>query len=509
MFQLGCASRVCFKNEILSGLTVALALVPEAVAFAFVAGVEPLVGLYAAFMVGLLASVFGGRPGMISGATGAMAVVMVSLVAQHGVEYLFAAVVLTGLIQMGAGVLRLGKYIRIVPHPVMLGFVNGLAIVIFLAQLQHFQVKNAEGVGQWMSGEPLMLFAGLIVLTMLIIHYLPKLTGAFPSSLAAIIVVSLLVLGLGLETATVGDLASIKGSFPSFHIPSVPLTIDTLMIILPYSFILAAVGLIESLLTLSLIDEVTNTRGRGNRECMGQGIANTVTGLFGGMGGCAMIGQSMINVNSGGRQRLSGISAALFLLMFILFASPLIERIPMAALVGVMFIVVLATFEWSSLRIMGKIPVTDAFVLVLVSAVTVFTDLAVAVVVGVIVSALAFAWEHAKHINIKTYDNEHGIRIHELNGPLFFGSVKNFLELFNPEEDADDVIIDFQNSRVADHSAIEAIDTLAERYIRADKILHLRHLSEECRQLLTKAGDLVEVNVMEDPRYHVADDQIA
>jgi SulP family sulfate permease len=509
MFQLGCASRVCFKNEILSGLTVALALVPEAVAFAFVAGVDPLVGLYAAFMVGLLAAIFGGRPGMISGATGAMAVVMVALVADHGVEYLFAAVVLTGLIQMGAGVLRLGKFIRIVPHPVMLGFVNGLAIVIFLAQLQHFQVTSAEGVKEWLSGEALMLFAGLIVLTMAIIHLLPKLTGALPASLAAIIAVSLLVLGLDLDTATVGDLASIKGGLPAFHVPAVPFNFETLMIILPYSFILAAVGLIESLLTLSLIDEVTNTRGRGNRECMGQGIANTVTGLFGGMGGCAMIGQSMINVNSGGRQRLSGVAAALFLLMFVLVASPLIERIPMAALVGVMFVVVIATFEWSSLRIMGKIPASDAFILVLVSAVTVFTDLAIAVVVGVIVSALVFAWEHAKHIHIKTYDDQQGSRVHELNGPLFFGSVKNFLELFNPEQDADDVVIEFQNSRVADHSAIEAIDTLAERYIRAGKTLHLRHLSEECRQLLRKAGDLVEVNVLEDPRYHVADDQIA
>ncbi|MGB5179246.1 MAG: SulP family inorganic anion transporter, partial [Gammaproteobacteria bacterium] len=491
MFKLGCASRVCAKNEILSGLTVALALVPEAVAFAFVAGVDPLVGLYAAFMVGLLAAIFGGRPGMISGATGAMAVVIVALVAGHGVEYLFAAVVLTGLLQMGAGALRLGKFIRIVPYPVMLGFVNGLAIVIFLAQLQHFQVTSAEGVKEWLSGEALMIFAGLIMLTMFIIKYLPKLTGSFPAALAAIIAVSLLALGLELDTVTVGDLASIKGGLPAFHIPSVPLTFETLLIILPYSFILAAVGLIESLLTLSLIDEVTNTRGRGNRECMGQGIANTVTGFFGGMGGCAMIGQSMINVNSGGRQRLSGVAAALFLLIFILFASPLIERIPMAALVGVMFVVVLATFEWSSLRIMGKIPATDAFVLILVSAVTVFTDLAIAVVVGVIVSALVFAWEHAKHINSKTYDDAQGSRVHELNGPLFFGSVKNFLELFDPEEDPDDVIIEFQNSRVADHSAIEAIDTLAERYIRAGKTLHLRHLSEECRRLLKKAGDLV------------------
>jgi SulP family sulfate permease len=439
----------------------------------------------------------------------AMAVVMVALVAEHGVEYLFAAVVLTGLLQMGAGALRLGKFIRIVPYPVMLGFVNGLAIVIFLAQLQHFQVTSAEGVQEWLSGEALMIFAGLITLTMLIIKFLPKLTGSFPAALAAIIVVSLLALGLELDTTTVGDLASIKGGLPAFHIPSVPFTLETLLIILPYSFILAAVGLIESLLTLSLIDEVTNTRGRGNRECMGQGIANTVTGFFGGMGGCAMIGQSMINVNSGGRQRLSGVAAALFLLIFILFASPLIERIPMAALVGVMFVVVLATFEWSSLRLMGKIPASDAFVLILVSAVTVFTDLAIAVVVGVIVSALVFAWEHAKHINSKTYDDEQGSRVHELNGPLFFGSVKNFLELFDPEEDPDDVIIEFQNSRVADHSAIEAIDTLAERYIRAGKTLHLRHLSEECRRLLKKAGDLVEVNVLEDPRYHVADDQIA
>ncbi|MDH5777236.1 MAG: SulP family inorganic anion transporter, partial [Gammaproteobacteria bacterium] len=397
MFQLGCANRACFQNEILSGLTVALALVPEAVAFAFVAGVEPLVGLYAAFMVGLLASIFGGRPGMISGATGAMAVVMVALVAQHGVQYLFAAVVLTGLLQIGAGFLRLGKYIRMVPYPVMLGFVNGLAIVIFLAQLQNFQIPAEGGGREWMTGTPLMLFAGLVMLTMFIIHYLPKLTGSFPSSLAAIIVVTLIVILLDVNTNTVGDLASIKGSFPSFNIPAVPFNFETLMIIFPYSIILAAVGLIESLLTLSLIDDVTNTRGRGNRECVGQGIANTVTGFFGGMGGCAMIGQSMINVNSGGRQRLSGISAALFLLAFILFASSLIEVIPMAALVGVMFMVVLGTFEWSSLRIMGKIPRTDAFVLILVSGVTVATDLAVAVVVGVIVSALAFAWEHAKH----------------------------------------------------------------------------------------------------------------
>lgn len=509
MFQLGCANRACFQNEILSGLTVALALVPEAVAFAFVAGVEPLVGLYAAFMVGLLAAIFGGRPGMISGATGAMAVVMVSLVAQHGVEYLFVAVVLTGLIQILAGIARLGKFIRMVPYPVMLGFVNGLAIVIFLAQLQHFQVSTTDGEMVWMGGTGLLVFAGLVILTMAIIQFLPKLTTAIPSSLAAILIVSLLAIGLNLDTKSVGDLASIEGGLPSFHVPAVPFTLDTLMIVLPYSIILAAVGLIESLLTLTLIDDVTNTRGRGNRECIGQGIANTVTGFFGGMGGCAMIGQSMINVNSGGHQRLSGVAAALFLLGFILFASGLIEAIPMAVLVGVMFMVVLGTFEWSSLRIIGKIPGSDAFILVLVSAVTVIADLAIAVIVGVIVSAVVFAWEHAKHINVKTYDDGKGSRVYELNGPLFFGSVKNFLELFNPENDPDDVIIEFQNSRVADHSAIEAIDNLAEKYIKAGKTLHLRHLSEECCVLLKKAGDLVEVNVLEDPRYHVADDALS
>jgi SulP family sulfate permease len=508
MFTLGCASRVCFRNEILSGLTVALALVPEAVAFAFVANVPAMVGLYAAFMVGLLASIFGGRPGMISGATGAMAVVMVDLVAEHGVEYLFAAVILTGVFQMLAGVFKLGKFIRIVPYPVMLGFVNGLAIVIFLSQLQHFQY-NVDGSMQWMTGNMLMLFAGLVILTMAIIQYLPKLTTMVPSSLAAIIIVSLLAIGFSLDTKTVGDLTSLKGELPSFSFPQVALSFETLMIILPYSLVLAAVGLIESLLTLNLIDDLTNTRGKGNRECFGQGIANTVTGFFGGMGGCAMIGQSMINVNSGGHKRLSGVAAALFLLSFILFGYQLIEAIPLAALVGVMFIVVLGTFEWSSLRVLSKVPKSDVFVLVLVSAVTVATDLAVAVVVGVIVSALVFAWEHAKHIHVESYFDDQGSKVYELNGPLFFGSVKNFRDFFSPDNDPDDVIIEFQKSRVVDHSAIEAIDNLAEKYIQAGKTLHLRHLSPECREVLKKAGNLVEVNVLEDPRYHIADDQLA
>lgn len=509
MFEPHAAPTRNIKNDVLSGLTVALALVPEAVAFAFVAGVEPLVGLYAAFMVGLITAAIGGRPGMISGATGALAVVMVALVAEHGVEYLFATVVLMGIIQIAAGVLHLGKFIRIVPHPVMLGFVNGLAIVIFLAQLKSFHVPSVGGGTEWMSGSTLWVMLGLIALTMAIIHFLPKLTNAVPSSLAAIVVVSLLVIGAGLETKTVGDVASIAGGLPDFHIPMVPFSLETLWIILPYAIILAAIGLIESLLTLTLIDELTETRGRGNKECVAQGTANIVTGFFGGMGGCAMIGQSMINVNSGGRGRLSGITAALALLAFILFASPLIEQIPLAALVGVMFIVVIGTFEWSSLRILKKIPRSDAFVLILVSAVTVATDLAIAVVVGVIVSALAFAWEHAKHINVKSYFNEMGGKVYELEGPLFFASVKNFGELFDVHNDPDDVVLEFKNARVADHSAIEAIDTLAERYLKAHKRLHLRHLSPECRNLLTKAGDLVEVNVIEDPKYFVADNKLA
>ena len=518
MFQLTCPGKQCVKNETLSGLTVALALVPEAVAFAFVAGVEPIVGLYGAFMMGLITAIIGGRPGMISGATGAMAVVMVSLVSEHGVHYLFATLLLTGAIQILAGVFRLGKFIRMVPYPVMLGFVNGLAIVIFLAQLQQFQTPGANGEMSWIAGSELWVMLGLIALTMAIIYFLPKLTSAIPAALAAIVVVTLLVIGLDLDARTVQDVlrdmsgdasATIAGGLPSFQIPMVPLNLETLRIILPYAFILAAVGLIESLLTLTLIDELTETRGRGNKECVGQGVANTVNGLFGGMGGCAMIGQSMININSGGRGRLSGISAALFLLGFILFASSLIEMIPIAALVGVMFIVVLGTFEWASFRLLGRIPLADTLVGITVAVVTVLTDLAIAVVVGVIMSALVFAWEHAKHISAKTYVDDKGFKFYEITGALFFGSVQNFHELFDPANDPQEVVVDFANTRVYDHSGLEAIDTLAERFARAQKTLHLRHLSAECRVLMDKAGSLVEVNLMEDPTYHVADDRLA
>jgi len=518
MFEIQPSKIASAKNDILSGLTVALALVPEAVAFAFVAGVQPLVGLYAAFMVGLITACLGGRPGMISGATGALAVVMVALVADHGVEYLFATVVLMGVLQVSAGVLKLGKFIRMVPYPVMLGFVNGLAIVIFLAQLGQFGVAGEPGWlhdtfmqgsiidVSWVEGSQLHILLGLVALTMAIIHFLPRFTRALPSSLVAILVVSGLVFGLDLETRVVGDVASIKGGLPSFHIPSVPFSFDTLIIIFPYAVILASIGLIESLLTLRLVDEITETRGRGNKECVAQGIANTATGLFGGMGGCAMIGQSMINVNSGGRGRLSGITAALCLLLFILVGSSLIEKIPLAALIGVMFIVVIGTFEWSSFRVIRKVPRSDALVLLMVSAVTVATDLAIAVVVGVIVSALVFAWEHAKHILVEAREDHKGSTVYAVTGPLFFGSVTSFLERFDPSKDKDDVVIDFARSRVADHSGLEAIDTLAERYLSVGKTLHLVHLSEECRKLLRKAGSLVEVNVIEDPKYFVADD---
>jgi sulfate permease, SulP family len=517
MFDLLRHKTSSHKADILSGLTVALALIPEAVAFAFVAHVEPMVGLYAAFIMGLITAVIGGRPGMISGATGAMAVVMVSLVVEHGVQYLFAAVVLAGIIQISAGVFKLGKFIRIVPYPVMIGFVNGLAIVIFLAQLGQFKVKDAAGNMVWMSQEPLMLMLGLVALTMAIIHFLPKLTTAIPSSLVAILTVTAIVVGMDLDTRNVldflktmsgNDSATIAGTLPSFAIPSVPFNFETFYIILPYACILAAVGLIESLLTLTVIDEMTNTRGKGNKECVGQGVGNITSGFFGAMGGCAMIGQSMININSGGRGRLSGITAAVALLAFILFGAAFIEIIPLAALVGVMFIVVLGTFEWASFKVMNKVPKHDAFVIILVTTVTVFTDLAFAVFVGVIVSALVFAWEHAKHINVEKSIDANGWKVYRLNGPLFFGSVANFLDVFDAANDPQDIIVDFQNSRVADHSALDAIDTLAERYLAAGKRLHLRHLSQDCKALLHKARDLVEVNQIEDPHYKVADDKL-
>ncbi|MGR3839411.1 MAG: SulP family inorganic anion transporter [Cognatishimia sp.] len=504
------------RTELLSGLTVALALVPEAVAFAFVAGVHPLVGLYAAFLVGLITALIGGRPGMISGATGALAVVMVALVSQHGVEYLFATVVLMGILQLIAGVMQWGKFIRLVPHPVMLGFVNGLAIVIFLAQMTQF--KDPEDTKMWLQGAQLYSMLGLVALTMLIIWGLPKLTSIVPAPLAGIGVVALIVIGFGIDVPTVGDMASIKGNLPSFHNPFgegvgiygtalAPFNLETLQIILPYAVILAAIGLIESLLTLNLVGEITGKRGGASQECIAQGTANVVTGFFGGMGGCAMIGQSMINVKSGGRTRLAGLFAALCLLLFIVAASPLIEQIPLAALVGVMFMVVIGTFAWNSLKIMRKVPLTDAFVIVLVTVVTVMTDLAIAVVVGVVVSALAYAWGNATRITAMTRAShtDKGAKVYEIQGPLFFGSSDGFVELFDVANDPDSVIVDFANSRVADQSALQAIEAMAAKYEAAGKKLTLRHLSRDCHQLLTRAGHLM-IDSDDDPDYQIAAD---
>lgn len=512
--------KVDYKSEILSGITVALALVPEAIAFALIANLSPLTGLYAAFTIGLVTSVLGGRPGMISGATGAVAVVYLGLITilkdinpditvEEITQNVFAVVIMAGIIQILAGVLRLGKFIRLVPHPVMFGFVNGLAIVIFMAQMSAFKIMNATGEMVWMSGNQLYLMLGLVLLTMLIIWGLPKLTKVFPSSLAGIIVVSVLVIGFGLETKTVGDIASVKGGFPPFNIPEIPYTWDRLLMLLPYAFIVAGVGLIESLLTLNLIDEITQTRGRSNKECVAQGTANIVTGFLSGMGGCAMIGQSLINISSGARARLSGMVAAVGLLCIILFGAPVIEKLPMAALTGVMIMVSIGTFEWASLKVFGKMPITDVIVMLVVMAITVLMhNLALAVLVGIIISALSFAWENAKRIRSRKYTDEKGVKHYEIYGPLFFGSVSAFYEKFDIENDPQEVIIDFSDSRVTDMSAIEALNSITEKYYKAGKRIHLQHLSKDCIRLLKNADKIVDVNILEDPTYKVLTEEM-
>ena len=493
------------KDEILAGLTTALALVPEVVAFALLAHISPLVGIGSAFIICLITSVFGGRPGMISGAAGSVAVVIVALVAQHGVEYLFAAVALMGLIQIAIGLLRLGKFIRLVPQPVVYGFVNGLAIIIFMAQLEQFKVRDATGTEHWLTGPALLLMAGLVALTMGIVYFLPRLTKTVPASLVAIVVVSALVIFGGLPTKAVGDIASIAGGLPTLHLPQVPLAWQTLVIVFPYAVIMALVGLTESLLTLTVVDEITDTRGRGNKDCVAQGLANVASGLTGGMGGCAMIGQTMVNLESRGRGRLSGVVAAAALALFVVVGAPVIERLPLAALVGVMFMVVIGTFEWASLRILRRMPLTDVLVMLLVTGVTaVSQNLALAVLLGVVVSALAFAWENAKRIRARKYVDAAGVRHYEIFGPLFFGSVQAFGEKFDVAGDPQEVIIDFQESRVADMSAIDALHKLTERYHRAGKTVHLRHLSADCRKLLGKANSIIDVNILEDPLYTVA-----
>lgn len=504
------------KNDLLSGITVALALVPEAVAFAFVAGVSPVVGLYGAFMMGLITAVFGGRPGMISGATGAMAVVMVHLVSEGnalggsdtaGLQFLFVTLILAGLIQVSAGVLRLGKFVRMIPHSVMMGFVNGLAIVIFLSQLGMFKSQGA-----WLSGSALFTMIGLVALTMGIMVCLPYLTKKIPAALTAIVVVSLLVIFGNLETETVRSFVvanggtGIQAGFPSFNVPIIAFSLDTLFFILPYACILAAIGLIESLMTLNLIDELTDSHGSGNRECAAQGLGNIVNGFFGGMGGCAMIGQSIINIKSGGRGRLSGITAALALLGFILFGANYIEQVPIAALVGVMFMVVFGTFAWNSFRIWNKVPKSDMIVIVLVTSLTVIFDLAIAVLAGVVVSSLVFAWENAKRIRARKHLDEHGVKHYEIYGPLFFGSIELFNSKFDVQNDPDEVVIDFKDSRIVDQSAIECVNKLTERYLKKGKNIHLRHLSSDCVKLIQKAEKICDVNVLEDPDYFVAID---
>jgi SulP family sulfate permease len=501
------SQRVNYKTEVLAGITVAMTMIPESLSFAILAGFPPLVGLYAAFIMGLVTSIFGGRPGLISGGAGAVVVVLIALMQAHGIEYVFATVALAGVVQILVGLFKLGKFIRLVPQPVMYGFVNGLAIIIFMAQLEQFK-GIVNGQTTWLTGQPLMIMVGLVALTIAIVVFFPKVTKAVPPSLVAIIVVFFIVLGFGIHTKTVSDIASVSGGFPPFHIPNIPFTLETFQIILPYAVIMAGVGLTEGLLTLNLVDEITGTRGNGNRECIAQGSANILNGFFFGMGGCPMIAQTLVNLSAGARARLSGIVAALTILLIILFGAPVIGLVPMAALTGVMIMVAIGTFEWVSFKIFNKMPKQDVFVGILVAVITVWLhNLALAVLIGVIISALVFAWESAKRIRARKFIDENGIKHYEIYGPLFFGSVTNFSEKFDVNGDPDEVVIDFKDSKVTDMSAIEALNKLTERYHKLGKKLHLKHLSEDCRVLLKNAEEVIDVNIYEDPTYHVATDK--
>ena len=498
--------KINYRTEVLAGLTVAMTMMPESLSFAILAGFPPLMGLYAAFIMGLVTSIFGGRPGLISGGAGATVVVLIALMQSHGIEYVLGAVALAGLIQIMVGLFRLGKFIRLVPQPVMYGFVNGLAVIIFMSQLEQFKTM-VDGRSTWMTGEPLLIMAGLVALTIAIIVLLPRFTKAIPASLVSIIVIFLIVLGLNIDTRTVRDIASVSGGFPPFHIPDLPFSFETLQIIFPYALIMAGVGLTEGLLTLNLVDEMTGTRGKGNRECIAQGGANILNGFFSGMGGCPMIAQTLVNLSAGARARLSGIVASLTILIIILFGAPVIELVPMAALTGVMIMVAIGTFEWVSFRIINKMPRSDIFVGVLVAVVTVVLhNLALAVLIGVIISALVFAWESSKRIRAKKYLDDKGVKHYEIYGPLFFGSVTAFNEKFDVQGDPEEVIIDFRDSRVADMSGIDALNKLTSRYQKAGKKLHLKHLSADCRGLLKNAGEIIDVNIIEDPGYHVVKD---
>ena len=500
--------KVNYKTEVLAGLTVAMTMIPESLSFAILAGLPPLMGLYASFIAGLVTAIFGGRPGMISGGAGATVITLIALMNSDGLEYVLAAVALAGVIQILIGVFKLGKFIRLVPHPVMFGFVNGLAIIIFMSQIDQFKTL-VNGEVSWLSGTPLYIMAGLVALTVAIVVLLPKVTKAVPSSLVAILVIFAIVYFFGIDTKTVKDIASVSGGFPPFHIPNIPLTFDTLKLIAPYSLIMAAVGLTEGLLTLSLVDEITETKGNGNRECIAQGGSNILNGFFFGMGGCPMIAQTLVNLSAGSRARLSGIIASLTILMIVLFGAPVIEKLPMAALVGVMIMVAVGTFEWVSLKIFNKVPKKDVFLVIIVAVITVILhNLALAVLVGVILSALFFAWESAKRIRARKYVDEDGIKHYEIFGPLFFASTTNFLEKFDVQHDPKEVIIDFKESRVSDMSAIESLNVITERYHKVGKKVHLRHLSPDCIRLLRNAEAIIDVNIMEDPTYRIVENRI-
>lgn len=495
--------KVDYKTEVLAGLTVAMTMIPESLSFAILAGFPPLVGLYGAFIMGIITAIFGGRPGLISGGAGATVIVLIALMKTHGLEYVFGAVAIAGVIQIIVGLLKLGKFIRLVPQPVMYGFVNGLAVIIFLSQLEQFKTL-VNGQSEWLSGTPLFIMAGLVALTIAIILLFPKITKAIPASLVAILIVFGIVLLFNIDTKQVVDIASVSGSLPPFHIPQIPFTFETLLIILPYGLIMAAVGLTEGLLTLNLVDEITGTKGNSNRECLAQGTANIANGFFFGMGGCPMIAQTLVNLSSGSRARLSGIIAALTILIIILVGAPVIELLPMAALTGVMIMVAIGTFEWASFKAFTKMPKPDIFVMLVVTLITIFLhNLALAVLIGVIISALVFAWESAKRIRARKYVDEAGVKHYELYGPLFFGSTTAFAEKFDVQNDPTEVIIDFAESRITDMSAIDAVNKITERYAAVGKTVHLKHLSNDCVELLKNAAAIIDVNILEDPTYKV------
>lgn len=491
------------KNEVLAGLTVAMTMIPESLSFAILAGLSPLTGLYAAFLMGIVTAVFGGRPGMVSGGAGATVVVLIALASSHGVQYLFGAIILGGMIQILVGTFKLGKFVRLIPQPVMYGFLNGLAVIIFMAQVAQFKVVK-DGITTWMEGSALMIMAGLTALTILIVLIFSKITKAVPASLVAIIIVSAIVYFFHVDTKKVIDIASVSGSLPSFHIPEIPFTLETLKIIFPYSLVMAGVGLIESLLTLNMVDEITNTKGKSDKEAVAQGIANITNGFFGGMGGCAMVAQTLVNIGAGARTRISAIIGALTILFIILAGSTIIEQIPMAALVGVMMMVAITTFEWASFRIITKMPKSDIFVGIIVALITIILhNLALAVLIGVIISALVFSWDSAKRIRARKTIDEAGNKVYEIYGPLFFGSTTAFADKFDVTNDPQTIIIDFKESRVVDMSAIEILKKITEKYKAQNKHVILKHLSPDCIKLLDNASGFIEVNIQDDPTYRV------